>query len=163
MSHPKSANAFSPAFLEQLDEKEDAGPVSEAELAGPWKVVKVETGYGLFEVWQTPDDSPPFAVFADRATALKFSAALSAASREPLFRLDEERTSSGFPVLSGSGREEGILSYFDDRALELAHMADYCTRSPLALAAVMEAAGPTTLRKAGFLLLQAIEEQGREG
>ena len=158
MSDSKAENAFSRDFLEQLDERDEFGPAREAELAGPWKVVKFEAGYGLFEVWQSPDESPPFAVFADRATALKFSAALSAASREPLFRLGEERTAWGFLVMSGADQEEGTLSRFDDRALELAHMADYCARSPLALAAVMEAAGPTTLRKAGLLLLHAIRE-----
>jgi hypothetical protein len=156
MSDPKDENAFTREFLSRLDERDEFGP-DEAELAGPWKVVKVGGGYGLIELWQDPEDKP-FAVFEHRAMALKFSAAFSAASRDPLFRIDLDRTAAGFPVLSTDGREEGTLSCFHERALDLAHMADYCARSPYALAAVLEAAGPMTLRKAGFLLLRALHE-----
>jgi hypothetical protein len=157
MSDPKDENAFTREFLSRLDEQDEYGP-DEGELAGPWKVVKVGGGYGLIELWQNTDDKP-FAVFEDRATALKFSAAISAASRDPLFRIDRDRTAAGFAVLSPEGREEGRLSCFHERALDLAHMADYCTRSPYALAAVLEAAGPATLRKAGVLLLRALRAE----
>jgi hypothetical protein len=157
MSDPKDENAFTREFLSELDERDESGS-GEAELAGPWKVVKTGDRFGLIELWQDAEDKP-FALFEDRATALKFSAALSAASRDPFFRIDWDRTAAGFPVLSPGGREEGTLSYFHERALDLAHMADYCTRSPYALAAVLEAAGPTTLRKAGVLLLRSLREE----
>jgi hypothetical protein len=156
MSDPQDENAFTQEFLSRLDERDEYGP-DDARLAGPWKVVKVSGGYGLIELWQDLE-AEPFAVFRDRATALKFSAALSAASRDPLFRINRDRTAAGFPVLSTDGREEGTLSCFHERALDLAHMADYCARSPYALAAVLEAAGPTTLRKAGLLLVRALQE-----
>jgi hypothetical protein len=122
-------------------------------------VVRCETGYALYEAWQDPGTVSPYGTFEDRATALRFSAALAAASREPLYRLDRSRTLAGqFPVLSAGGRVEGTLARYHERVLELAHMADYCARSPLALAAVLEAAGATTLRKAGLLLQRALEE-----
>src|SRR5258708_7074243 len=101
MSDPKDENAFTREFLSRFDELDEFGP-DEAELAGPWKVVKVGGGYGLIELWQDPEDKP-FAVFEHRATALKFSAALSAASRDPLFSIDQERTTAGFPVFSADG------------------------------------------------------------
>ena len=41
------------------------------------------------------------------------------------------------------------------RAVDLAHMADFCTRSPVALAALLLAAGGASLRKAGAILLKA--------
>ncbi len=154
MSDLKDENAFTREFLSRLDEQDEPGP-DEGELAGPWKVVETGGGFALVELWQSPDDKP-FAVFEDRATALKFSAALSAASRDPLFRIGRDRTADGFAVLSPEGREAGTLSCFLERAMDLAHMADYCTRSPYALAAVLEAAGSTTLRKAGVLLLRSL-------
>jgi hypothetical protein len=152
-------NAFEERFLRLLDEAEEAGAVEESELAGPWKVVRCEAGYALYEAWQDPRSASPYGTFEDRATALRFAAALSAASREPLYRLDRSPTPGGrFPVLSAGGRVEGTLACYHERVLELAHMADYCARSPVALAAVLEAAGATTLRKAGLLLQRALEE-----
>jgi hypothetical protein len=151
----RSKNAFSEEFLKLVNKLDELGPALEAELAGPWKVLAIEEGFGLYEQWQDTEDSP-IAVFKDQATALKFSAALSAASREPLFSLESEPDSKGrFNVISPQGRFEGWISHFQVRAVDLAHMADFCARSPFALAAVLLAAGGATLRKAGTILLKA--------
>lgn len=159
MSDAETENAFAGDFLAILEELEDCSPSDEAELAGPWRVLRTEAGFGLYEMWQDTEDKP-VAVFEQKTTALKFAAALSAASRDPLFRLDRSRRPAGFPVRSADGREEGTLSLFHERAMELAHMADFCARSPFALAAVLQAAGPATLRKAGHLLIRALQDGG---
>jgi len=154
----RSKNAFSEEFLTRLDTLDKVGSALEAELAGPWKVLAIEEGFGLYEQWQDVEDSP-IAVFTDEATALKFSAALSAASREPLFSQDSEPDPEGrFKVTSSQGRQEGWISHFQVRAVDLAHMADYCARSPVALAALLLAAGEATLRKAGEILVKAAEK-----
>ncbi len=153
----RGRNAFSEEFLGLLETLDGIGSPSEAELAGPWKVLAVAGGFGLYEQWQDAEDAPR-AVFKERATALKFSAALSAAGREPLFRQEPDPNPEGsFNVLSSQGIE-GWLPHFQDRAVDLAHMADYCARSPFALAAILMAAGGATLRKAGELLARAEEE-----
>ncbi|HSS48999.1 MAG TPA: hypothetical protein VLX28_08630 [Thermoanaerobaculia bacterium] len=150
----RSKNAFSEEFLTRLDTLDEIGSALEAELAGPWKVLATEEGFGLYEPWQDTEDSP-IAVFTDKATALKFSAALSAASREPLFSQEAEPDPEGrFTVVSFQGRQEGWISHFQVRAVDLAHMADFCARSPVALAAILLAAGEATLRKAGEILLK---------
>ena len=155
----RSKNAFSEEFLTRLDALDEIGSALEAELAGPWKVLAIEEGFGLYEPWQDADDSP-IAVFTDKATALKFSAALSAASREPLFsQIPEPDPEGRFQVLSSQGRLEGWISHFQIRAVDLAHMADFCARSPIALAALLLAAGEATLRKAGEILVKAAEKQ----
>jgi hypothetical protein len=155
----RSKNAFSEEFLTRLDALDEIGSALEAELAGPWKVLATEEGFGLYEQWQDVEDSP-IAVFTDKATALKFSAALSAASREPLFSQDSEPDPEGrFKVISSQGRQEGWISHFQVRAVDLAHMADFCARSPVALAALLLAAGEATLRKAGEILLKAADKQ----
>ena len=155
----RMGNAFSEELLRLLETLDEFGSPPEAELAGPWKVLAVEGGFGLYEQWQDAEDAP-MAVFKDRATALKFSAALSAASREPLFRQEPDPNPEGsFNVLSSQGRIEGWLPHFQDRTVDLAHMADYCARSPFALASILLAAGGPTLRKAGELLAQAVGEE----
>jgi len=154
----RSKNAFSEEFLTRLDALDEVGSALEAELAGPWKVLAIEEGFGLYEQWQDKEDAP-IAVFTDEATALKFSAALSAASREPLFSQDSEPDPEGrFKVTSSQGRQEGWISHFQVRAVDLAHMADYCARSPVALAALLLAAGEATLRKAGEILVKTAEK-----
>lgn len=154
----RSKNAFSEEFLTRLDALDEIGSALEAELAGPWKVLAIEEGFGLYEQWQDKEDSP-IAVFTDKATALKFSAALSAASREPLFSQTSEPDPEGrFQVTSSQGRQEGWISHFQVRAVDLAHMADFCARSPVALAALLLAAGEATLRKAGEILVKAAEK-----
>lgn len=158
----RSKNAFSEEFLKLVDTLDETGPALEAELAGPWKVLAIEEGFGLYEHWQDTEDSP-IAVFSDKATALKFSAAISAASREPLFSLESEPDSEGrFKVISPQGRFEGWISHFQVRAVDLAHMADFCARSPAALAAILLAAGGAALQKAGEILLMSAEKQGGE-
>jgi hypothetical protein len=153
----RSKNAFSEEFLALVDTFDEIGSALEAELAGPWKVLAIEEGFGLYEQWQDKGDSP-IAVFTDKATALKFSAALSAASREPLFSQESEPDPEGhFNVLSSPGRLEGWISHFQVRAVDLAHMADFCARSPVALAAILLAAGEATLRKAGEILMKTAE------
>ncbi|HEX4959877.1 MAG TPA: hypothetical protein VF173_03490 [Thermoanaerobaculia bacterium] len=150
----RSKNAFSEEFLDLVDALDELGP-SEAELAGPWQVLATEEGFGLYEQWQDAEDAP-IAVFKDRATALKFSAALSAASREPLFSQDPEPGPEGrFNVTSPQGRLEGWIAHLQVRAVDLAHMADFCARSPAALAAILLAAGSATLRKTGAILSKA--------
>ena len=155
-------NAFSEEFLNLLDTLDELGPSLEAELAGPWKVLATEEGFGLYEQWQDRDDSP-IAVFRNKATALKFSAALSAASREPLFWQESEPGPDGrFNVVSAQGRLEGWITHFQIRAVDLAHMADFCTRSPVALAALLLAAGGASLRKAGAILSKASRAEAGE-
>jgi len=155
----RTKNAFSEEFLARVDTLDEIGSVLEAELAGPWKVLAIEEGFGLYEAWQDAEDSP-IAVFTDKATALKFSAALSAAGREPLFSQEPEPDPEGrFKVSSSQGKLEGWISHFQVRAVDLAHMADFCARSPVALAAILLAAGEATLRKAGEILLKAAEEE----
>jgi hypothetical protein len=159
----RTKNAFSEEFLDLMATLDELGSFPEAELAGPWKVLAIEGGFGLYEQWQDTEDAP-IAVFQDRATALKFSAALSAASREPLFRQEPEPNPEGsFNVLSAQGRIEGWLPHFQDRAVGLAHMADYCSRSPFALASILLAAGGATLRKAGELLVRASGDEPAQG
>lgn len=155
----RTGNAFAEEFLDLMAKLDEAGSSSEAELAGPWKVLASERGFGLYEQWQDAGDEP-VAVFKDRPTALKFAAALAAASREPLFRQEPGPNPEGsFNVLSAQGRIEGWLPHFQDRTVDLAHMADYCSRSPFALASILLAAGGATLRKAGELLVRGAGEE----
>lgn len=151
----RKENAFSEKFLQLSEETDDLG--GSEELTGPWKVLEVEEGFGLFDLWQDPAvEDEPFGVFSERAAALKFAVALAAASREPLYQQSPIAEKGRFPVLSSAGLVEGWTECFHARLVELAHMADFCARSPHALAALVQAAGSGTLRKAGELLLRTL-------
>ena len=136
-------NAFSERFLRLSEETDESG--GSEELAGPWKVVETETGFSLFDLWQNPSAAKPFALFLEKSTAFKFAVALSAASREPLYRQTQDAEQGKFPVLSSSGLAEGWTACFHPRLVELAHMADFCARSPYALG------GPGEGRRLGYV------------
>jgi hypothetical protein len=156
-------NVFDPKFLGLLERADEFGGAGhEAELAGPWKVVEMEGAYGLFETWQDPErGDAPLGAFEEKAVALRFLAAASAASRGPLFELGP-RGERGFPVISNR-RTEGHLNISEDRMLEMAHMADFCARWPPALAALLLSAGSVALRKAGAIVARALREEAGEG
>lgn len=156
-------NAFDPKFLNLLEQADEpVGTGHEAELAGPWKVVEMNGVYGLFETWQSPErGDEPLGEFEDKVVALRFLAAASAAGRNPLFELGP-RCERGFPVISNR-RIEGYLNISEDRMLEMAHMADFCSRWPPALAALMLSAGSAALRKAGAIVARSLREEAGEG
>ena len=53
----RTKNAFSEEFLARVDMLDEIGSSLEAELAGPWKVLAIEEGFGLYEPWQDAEAS----------------------------------------------------------------------------------------------------------
>jgi hypothetical protein len=152
-------NAFDEEFLQRLNELDEPYTSLAAEFAGPLLIRPFADGYGLFLPQQAAPDVP-LAFFTHKAAALKFAAAIPAAALEPRYRQSGERTADGvFPVLSPAGEVDGWIRYFLDRAVDFAQMAHFLATSPPALAALLEAAGPDTLRKAGEILLAASQEE----
>ena len=56
-SAPSLDNAFTPAYLARLREREEALTAAEAEMAGPWKVVPVRGKPGAVAVLRQWEDS----------------------------------------------------------------------------------------------------------
>ena len=150
-------NAFAPAYLARLREQEEVLTAAEAEMAGPWKEVPLRGKPGavaVLRVWEDLDAGDrPVAVWWHEETARLWSLLLSAIQREPLFHLREEETPDGYPVVAVYGEQgpqvAGWLDRYEPRWVEALHLLEAIVRSPRALAALLEAAGPGAEEQVG--------------
>lgn len=152
-------SAFTPEFVEHLRSLEDVPTAQEAELAGPWKVVRTSGGYRILRTWERPElmtSSPGFR-FDHPRQALVFSAVLPAVARSPLYRFVEVPSEDGSFLIESEGQILGRAPRFHPELLFAAHVGDWVARSPLSLARLFEAAGPT----AQILLGQILGQQAR--
>ena len=146
------SNAFSPEYLDRLRERSEPPASGESEGAGPWELRHREGVYPLFRAWEGYEHGDvPEAVFEDREAGLIFFAVRPASGREPVFRCLEPMAEEGFSVESG-GEEVGHLRFFDPAWLQAAHVAACLSRSPVALAALLEAGGPAFQEQVGRIL-----------
>ena len=146
------SNAFSPEYLNRLRERSEPAASGEGEGAGPWELRYREGTYPLFRSWEGYEHGDvPEAVFEDREAGLIFFAVRPASGREPVFRCLEPVAAEGFAVESG-GEEVGHLRFFDPAWLQAAHVAACLSRSPVALAALLEAGGPAFQEQVGRIL-----------
>lgn len=151
-------NAFAPEFLDHFAEHDEPATSLEASTCGPWRVVAL----GL-ERWGVVQDGEPSrrAVFTDRELALLAAAMLPASGRAARLVLASEAQAQGFPVsaLGGGSKAEtvGWLTTFDAEALGCLHAGLHLAMSPPSLALLLEATGPTALRRAGAILAERLE------
>ena len=150
-------NAFSPTYLARLRERDDSLTAAEAELAGPWKIEPVPGRPGAVAILRVWEDlaigDPPVAVLWHLETARLLSVLLPAIDREPLFYLEEEAAAEGFPLVAVYGEQgpqvAGWLDRYESRWAEGLHLLEAIIRSPLALATLLEAAGPGAEEQVG--------------
>lgn len=155
---PHPTNAFRSAYLDLLHRQDEAFFSAEGENAGPWDLRAEEGGYALYRHWEGREHGDrPEAVFRYRDVALLFLAVWPAVGRDPVFRAGE-RTVDGHEVLGGAAAV-GHLRAFSDELLQAAHVAAAIARAPLALAALVEAAGPVVQEKVGQILGRRITER----
>jgi hypothetical protein len=150
-------NAFAPAYLARLREQEDVLTAAEAELAGPWKIEPVHGKPGAVAIlrqWEGVDaGDPPVAVLWHVETARLLSVLLPVIDREPLFYIEEGAASEGYPLVAVYGEQgpqvAGWLDRCEPRWAEGLHLLEAIIRSPLALATLLEAAGPGAEEQVG--------------
>jgi hypothetical protein len=153
--------AFTEELLRLLSEKaeRDTEPrsASEADLAGPWTIEPLPGGaFGLFRLGEHPDRGDhPFCAFPSREDALLTAAILPAVGRDPIYRLRTEPTPEGFAVES-EGDVVGHLNLFNPDVTAYLHLAGFFTRSPEALARLLEATSGLTLAHVGKILLERL-------
>jgi hypothetical protein len=156
-STPPLENAFAPAYLAGLREQEEVLTAAEAEMAGPWKEVPLRGKPGAVAVlreWEDLDAGDrPVAVWWHEETARLWSILLSVIEREPLFHLQDEETTDGYPVVAMYGEQgpqvAGWLDRYEPRWVEALHLLEAIVRSPRALATLLEAAGPGAEEQVG--------------
>jgi len=98
----------------------------------------------------------PRAVFDQEELARLCAVALPLLGRDPLFHLGTEAGAHGYPVTAVDGeqgpRECGALALFEPELAGALHLLQGLIRSPAALAAVNDAAGPGALAQVGRIL-----------
>ena len=154
---PRAANAFTQEYLAAIHDEDEPMHAAEAELAGPWRIVEQEGEFALYRDWEGPDfGDEPFLVTRDVTIAKIFQLALQVSARHALFESGTIPEASGFPVLS-EGHAVAHTRLFHEDALPSAHTLSCLVRSPPALAALIELAGPVTQEAVGRLLNQRLQ------
>jgi hypothetical protein len=159
----RTLNAFSEEFLLRFEEEDEPASAGEADVAGPWGVRPLPTedgraAFGLWRLGERPEwgDSPS-AQFREHSTALLAAAVRPFLGRDPFYKLGKERWEGGFPLLR-QGEEAGWVDLFDEDWVFGVNMLERFTRSPEALATLLEAAGPVALERAGRILQEKVME-----
>jgi hypothetical protein len=150
-------NAFSPAYLAHLREQDDSLTAAEAELSGPWKIEPVPGKPGAVAVlrqWEEVEaGDPPVAVLWHEEIARLLSVLLPVIDREPLFYIEDGAAAEGYPLVAVYGEQgpqvAGWLDRCEPRWAEGLHILEAVIRSPLALATLLEAAGPGAEEQVG--------------
>jgi hypothetical protein len=151
---PKPLNALIPEVLRWLAEREaEPSSTAEAEVAGPWRTVPLETGgFGLFPIGESPEEGdPPACTLTTFENALLAAAILPGTGRDPLYRLDPEETPQGFAIVS-EGEVVGHIPLYMPAVAEALHVVGCVLRSPAALARVLLAGSGPALSRAGRAL-----------
>jgi hypothetical protein len=156
-------NAFAPEFLDHFAEHDEPATSLEASTSGPWRVAALGTGrWGVIQ----EGDAAPHAVLKDRELALLAAAMLPATGRDVRLVLADEAEAQGFPVSAlGQGSKPetvGWLATFDPETLVCLHSGLHLALSPSSLALLLEAAGPTALRRAGAILAERLKARMTE-
>jgi len=157
---------FAADFLDLLETGEEPPSLSEAEWGGEWKVVSLDPHCHLvLRSWEEPGKDRPAAIFTERSFALQCAAVLPLEARPRLFLIQTVEPPANHLVLvrdtyDTEARVEGrpigeVQPLTEDQVLAL-HLAGCFARSPLALALLLEAAGPTAIRLAGEILYRRL-------
>jgi hypothetical protein len=146
-----SAQAFTPEYLELLDQRDEPGTGAEAETAGPWSLAPHPRGHAVLRAGESLDlGDRPAAVFTNPDSARLAAAVLPGTGREPRYRLGKEPDAHGYPVWL-DGELAGHLALFDENLIAALNVADGLVRSPFHLAWLLDGAGGLALRYAGRL------------
>jgi hypothetical protein len=150
-------NAFRSQVLDLLRERDEPEWVSGCEMQARWKVLRVAEGWGVFREWEGPEQGHvPKAVCACRDLAQVIAGTLPALHAGQRFRL-LQRSGGRFPLEQG-GRLVGNLDVFDQELTAALHLQHYLAQTPLALAGLLGAAGPTALALIGEILQRDLSD-----
>jgi hypothetical protein len=157
---PSSPSIFSPEFLARLHSRDEVPTATEAELSGPWRFEPVPGRpgqVGVLRAWEDlAEGDPPRAVFDQEELAQLCAVALPLLGRDPSFHLGETSGEDGFPLAAIDGEQGpracGALALYEPELATALHLLQGLVRSPSALAAVIEAAGPGALAQVGRIL-----------
>ena len=161
-----NGSIFTADFLDLLETAAEPPSLSEAEWGGEWKVVSLDSDQHLvLRSWEEPGRDRPAAIFTERPIALQCAAVLPLEARPRLVLIQTVEPAASHLVLvrdtydteaRAEGRPLGELQEFNENQVLALHLAGCFARSPLALALLLEAAGPTAIRLVGEILYRRL-------
>lgn len=163
LDDPTIRNAFDEEFLRRFQCEDEPGSAGEADAAGPWEVLSQPTSdgreaYGLWRLGEGPEwEDPPAGLFRERSLALLAAAIRPLLGKEPYYQLGRDRRSGGFPLLR-QGEAVAWIDLFDEDWAFGINLLERLTRSPQAVATLLDAAGPLALERAGRILRHRVME-----
>ncbi len=156
-AEPPPSNAFHEHFLRQAERHDEPPTATEAEFAGPWQSQPSAHGRTLLRSWEDPQRGDrPFATFTDEQTAQLALALLPARGRLATYRLNTQPDAEGF-LLHREGQPIGHLTHYDEHFVEALSAVEALIKNPVALANLLQAAGPTALEQTGRILSRQVE------
>lgn len=154
---PVPENAFDSGFLAGLRDRDDPPEALAAECGGAWTLRSwEESEFGLFRSWEEPLADLPRASFLDETAAHLAAAVLPSLGNEPIYRFEGGPDDRGRFAIRRRGDYCGQMMLFDESWLAAMNLAAELARSPVALAHLLEAAGPTAVELAGRCLCRAV-------
>jgi hypothetical protein len=169
-------NAFTSAYLEQVQAEDEPLTAAEADLSGPWKTAPVPGHPGavaVLRLWERQEAGDlPEAVFCHDETAALCALLLPLVGREPLFFLDDQPDPAGplpggYPLSAVYGESGPQVSGWQRRHHpELAtalHLFEAVLRSPYLLARLLRIAGGGALQQVGRILAAPPEDLEEHG
>ncbi|HEX6900800.1 MAG TPA: hypothetical protein VF789_13830 [Thermoanaerobaculia bacterium] len=164
LDDPTIRNAFDEEFLRRFQGEDEPGSAGEADAAGPWEVHAAPTpdgreAYGLWRLGERPEwGDPPAGLFRERSMALLAAAIRPLLGKEPYYVLGRDRWSGGFPLFR-QNEAVGWIDLFDEDWAFGLNLLERFTRSPQAMATLLDAAGPLALERAGRILRHRVMDQ----
>jgi hypothetical protein len=152
-----SHNAFNEEFLALLRRRNEPHTAADADLSGPWRLERDGRRVAILREWESlAAGDEPEALLTRQETALLLAVALPIRGREPLFLLRDKALPEGFPIESVFG-EQGVqvvgwLRLYNPDLVGTLHVLESVVRSPVALANLLEAAGPLAMERVGQIL-----------
>jgi len=150
---PELLNAFSPEYLEAIDERSEPVTAVEADTAEPWELREAGKRFALFRPWESFEqgDRPP-GIFRFREIGLLFRLIWPAVGRDRIFTLKTTPNADGYAVETSDDAIVAYLRDFNPDVTFAAHVAGYLLRSPYALALLVWLAGPEVQKQIGRIL-----------
>ncbi len=146
-----SPNAFTPEYLELLEQRDEPVTAAEADAAGPWHLEPFPEAAGwavLREGESLEKGSAPSASFRHKAAARLVAAVIPSTGRRSRYRLGKDPDALGYPVFDDN-QVVGHVQFFNEDLLAALNVVDALVSAPRDLAQLLDAAGGLALDHAG--------------
>jgi hypothetical protein len=147
-------NAFTPEYLELLEQRDEPVTAAEADVAGPWHLEAYPaSGWAVLRQGESLESSQPVAIFSKKDAARLAAAVLPSTGRRSRYRLGQDPDALGYPVFDDA-QVVGHIEHFHEDLVIALNVVEALVSSPGDLAWLLDAAGGLALNHAGKIALE---------